>query len=101
MLGLEELDLSRQQPAPLDAQKEQAAAMNDAEPGRFVDAGGMIFDMASVATIARSLRTLELAGNGITTVAHLCYLGSLQEVVLSNNAIVDKQDLAQMLSGHQ
>jgi hypothetical protein len=75
--------------------------MNEAEPGRFVDAGGMIFDMASVATIARSLRILELAGNGITTVAHLCYLGSLQEVVLSNNAIADKQDLAQMLSGHQ
>lgn len=75
--------------------------MNEAEPGRFVDAGGMIFDMASVATIARSLRVLELAGNGITTVAHLCYLGNLQEVVLSNNAIADKQDLAQMLSGYQ
>ena len=75
--------------------------MNEAEPGRFVDAGGMIFDMASIATIARSLRILELADNGITTVAHLCYCGSLQEVVLSNNAIADMQDLAQMLSGIQ
>ena len=99
--GLEELDLSRQQPASLESQRELAETMNAAEPGRFVDAGGMIFDMASIATIARSLRILELADNGITTVAHFCYLGGLQELVLSNNAIADKQDLAQMLSGYQ
>ena len=98
--GLEELDLSRQQPQSLEDQRELAAMMNAQEPGRFVDGGGMMFDMASIATIARSLRILELAGNGITTTAHLTYLGGLQELNLKDNAIDDKQDVEQMLSGY-
>ena len=82
-----------------------------------MDAGGMLFDMASIATIAvrtpltptlgpgarvrcgsrgvarsqQSLRVLELADNGLNSVAHLCYLGGLQDLVLSGNQIADKQ----------
>ena len=75
----------------------------------------MLFDMASIATIAvrtpltptlgpgarrgsrgvarsqQSLRVLELADNGLNSVAHLCYLGGLQDLVLSGNQIADKQ----------
>ena len=34
---------------------------------------------------------LELADNGLNSVAHLCYLGGLQDLVLSGNQIADKQ----------
>jgi Leucine-rich repeat (LRR) protein len=88
---LEELTLSKQRLDPSKSHAAAAAALNEAEPGRFVDAGGMLFDMASIATIAQSLRVLELADNGLNSVAHLCYLGGLQDLVLSGNQIADKQ----------
>ena len=71
------------------------------EEGRYIESGGLRFDMASIATISGSLRVLELADNGITTVAHLCYLSRLEELVLKGNMLSDVQDVAMMMSGFQ
>eukprot|EP01052_Picozoa_sp_SAG31_P018881 SAG31_NODE_1355_length_8661_cov_3.130343_3_plen_177_part_00 len=59
----------------------------------------MVFDMASVAALSRSLRILELADNGLTAVGQLCYLGFLENLVLSDNAIAKSAEVGDMLSG--
>jgi hypothetical protein len=84
--------------APDAALAERVAA---GQEGRYVDAGGLWFDMASIATVAQSLQVLELADNALTSVAHLCYLGGITSLNLKGNALADAADVGMMMSGFQ